>query len=112
MDQHSLRRLADEGLAAFPPHGLRTAADHCWDVCETTGDARYCSLWRTLDLLALPFEDEGGPSPAVDVIDRIDDVLRGQLRGVLDAPSAEAGSLLGRRLREDVLDAVNWNPSS
>jgi hypothetical protein len=100
VDQHSLRRLAADGVAAFPPSGLTTLADWCWDYGEATGDARYCSLWRTFTAIAAAFEDlEAVDSSAVT---RIDHLLRSEIPEILDAPDAAEAAGIARRLREGV----------
>jgi hypothetical protein len=52
MDQRSLQRLTDGGIATYPPAQLGHLAEWCWDFGEATGDARYCSLSRTVWVLA------------------------------------------------------------
>lgn len=105
MDEAELERLAAHGLSAIlPVERLRTVADYCWDHGETSGDARYCSLWRTLDEICEVFEDAG--YMRTRTVDRIDQVFRRHLPGVLSASSAEEGALQARRLREEI-QAIN-----
>jgi hypothetical protein len=104
LDRQDLSRLAERGVAAFPPANLSTLAEWCWDFGESSGDARYCSLWRTLSMVAAPFDQDDALSSAV--VARIDSVLRTSLPDVLTADSAADGSLLARALRERLLDAV------
>lgn len=91
MDQHSLLRLADEGLADFPPGRFSEAADWCWEWGAATGDARWCLLWRLLqDLAALFDEHEAVPAATVERVDR---AMRLHLRTVLTAASPVDGCL-------------------
>ena len=101
MDQHSLRRLAKGGIARFPPADLGPLADWCWDYGEATGDARYCSLWRALHPIAEAFDDRG--ALPTELVNHFDAVLNELLDGVLDAETAESGSMLARSLREQLL---------
>jgi hypothetical protein len=78
---------------------LRNLADYCWDYGEASGDARYCSLWRTLDQIVEVFEDDGYMQTRT--LDRVDQALKRYLPDVLSAPTAEEGALCARRLREE-----------
>src|SRR5215217_1232461 len=81
VDQASLRRLAEQGLAPFPPAAIGSLADWCWDMGETTGDARYCSLWRALSWIGDLFDDTCGvPTAAVE---RLDMTLREWIPAIL-----------------------------
>lgn len=100
MDQASLRRLAAEGIARFPPLALVTAVEWCLDYAEATGDARWSSLGRTLAPLAAAFEDDGHVPTAV--IDCIDLHLASRLPAVLDAQTPEEGARLAGLIREAV----------
>lgn len=97
MDQSSLQRLADDGLAAFPPDRLPEAAGWCWEFGAATGDARWCLLARTLDRLAAPFTDGNGALPS-ELTSQIDSVLRDLLPDVLYAPTAVEGASLAQLL--------------
>lgn len=101
LDQFSLRRLADDGLARFPPARLHEAAEWCWEFGAATGDARWCLLSRTLARLAAPFVDSIGALPS-ELVDQIDAVLREQLPDVLSATSAVEGASLARLLDESL----------
>jgi hypothetical protein len=96
--------LAERGVAAFPPSNLSTLAEWCWDFGESSGDARYCSLYRTLSMVATPFDEDDALSS--DAVATIDGIMRTSLPDVLAAESAADGSLLARALREQILDAV------
>jgi hypothetical protein len=56
MDLEDIRRLATGGIGAFPPTALPTAAAWLWDYGEATGDARYCSLSRTIEMITAAFD--------------------------------------------------------
>jgi hypothetical protein len=105
MDHQSLRRLADDGLAAYPPVDITTLADWCWEYGEATGDARYSSLWRALRSIVCSFEDTDA-LPTLTVM-RIDALLRESVPDIVDAESPEAGAQLARRMREDLLTILN-----
>lgn len=104
MDQYSLLRLAEEGLAAFPPARLGDAADWCWQHGAATGDARWCLLSRTLALLAVPFDD--GEGLLSQTMTAADEVLRRHLSDVVLAAEAIEGSGLATLLDEELWRAV------
>ena len=101
MDESELERLSEDGLAAMLPlERLRAVAEYCWDRGETTGDARYCSLWKTISYVVEDFEDfealETGTFNSVDY------AFRRHLGAVLRAATSEEGALLARSFREEV----------
>lgn len=79
-------------------------AEWCWDYGEATGDARYCSLWRALNLINELFEPHRGISP--DLVSQLDLVLRRGLPEILDAETAESASQFARGLREELFRAL------
>jgi hypothetical protein len=80
---------------------LRDIAEYCWDKGETTGDGRYCSLWRSLDTIADALEQSGAlPSSTIQYID---EVLKRRLPSILQANTPEIGALLARAMREELL---------
>jgi hypothetical protein len=100
VDRASLLRLAEQGVAAFPPAAIGSLADWCWDMGETTGEARYCSLWRTLSWIGDLFDDSGGVlTEAVECFDR---TLREWIPAILDATAPAEGSHFGRLMREEL----------
>lgn len=98
MDLQSLARLADEGIASFPPYALSDLSEWCWDYCEATGDARYCSLSSAIHAIANLF-DGGRGQPSTTLVSRIDDLLREAIPDVLSADTQDHGSQLSRILR-------------
>jgi hypothetical protein len=102
LDEAELERLVELGVRALlPVERLRTVADYCWDRGETTGDARYCSLSKTFGYIVKLLEDYGAIEART--LDSVDRALQRDLGAVLAADTAEAGALLGRSLREEVL---------
>lgn len=55
MDQHSLLRLANTGLASLPPSKLDDLASWCWDFGEASAKAQYLVLSRVFLELAEAF---------------------------------------------------------
>lgn len=104
MDRSALLQLAEGGLAAFPPSSLADLAAWCWDFGEASGDARYCSLSRTLDMIAEPFEEHGALDSAVVAV--INAVLHDALGDVLSAESPQDGAILARSLRFEISERV------
>jgi hypothetical protein len=110
-DESSLRQLAVGGIAAFPPALLDRLAPWCWDRGETTGDARYCSISRTLQMFIATFDeqDESGGVEAT-FLEFVSDALRLYLPSILDAATPEEGTLLARVLRLEVAQIYREHP--
>lgn len=105
MELRWLLRLAEHGITKFPPSELSTLEAWCWDYSEASGDARYCSLARSISLLSDLFEITSGQVSA-DLIVNLDGVLREQLPSVLRAANPQDGALLARQLREGIGSAI------
>jgi hypothetical protein len=102
VDQTSLQRLADVGIAAFPPGQMDELAVWCWDYGIATGDARWCALWRLIAELVSAWGKDmelGVPPPLVD---RWDQLLTKNIPEALALPSPAACILV-----EDVRRAVS-----
>jgi hypothetical protein len=96
MDENSLRRLAN----GFPDlDALENLWLWCWDRGETTGQARYCSVSRSLEMIHRAWEDQG------ELPHRVGTALRQAFNEaiplILDE-TPESGSLFARTLRETV----------
>ncbi|MGO9159502.1 MAG: hypothetical protein ACLP7J_02135 [Streptosporangiaceae bacterium] len=105
MDDAELKRLAEFGVEALlPVERLCDVAEYCRDRCETTGDARYCTLGEAIGYIVEFFEERGAME--VGTIDNLDHAFKRHLGGVLDAETAESGALLGRSLREEILASL------
>jgi hypothetical protein len=101
LDESELERLSEHGLAALlPSERLRAVAEYCWDKGETTGDARYCSLWRTISYVVEVFEEFGAME--APTFKSVDYAFRRHLRAVLRASTVEEGALLARSFREEI----------
>jgi hypothetical protein len=102
LDEAELGRVSVQGLSALlPVERLCDLAEYCWDRGETTGDARYCSLWRAFIEIVEFFEEYDAME--MWTFDSLDGVLKRDLGAVLQADTAEAGALLARGVREEVL---------
>ena len=100
MNRDALLRLADSGIAAFPPVELHHLADWCWDFGESTGDARYSSLARSIYIIADLFDLNGAAETAT--VRQLDTVLNRSIGEILEAESAELGAHLARTMRESI----------
>lgn len=105
MDLSSLQRLADEGIGRFPPVSLVELSEWCWSVGEDSGDARYCVISRTLDMLSDLF-DASYESVASRLVERLDTDLARLLPEVLDASSSQEGTRKAAVLRESLAAAI------
>lgn len=100
MNHDQLLRIAEHGIAAFPPAGLHDLADWCWDLGEATGDARYSSLSRSFEIIAELFDlNKVAESTTVK---RLDILLNRHMCEILSAESAEVGAHLARAMREAI----------
>jgi hypothetical protein len=105
VDLSSLRQLANEGIAKYlPPTALGSLVEWCWDYGESTGDARYCSISRTLSYIYETFEIHEAVSQSL--IDELDELLAANLVDVIEARTAVIGSSLARQLRNEVSLAI------
>jgi hypothetical protein len=105
VDLSTLRALATEGLGFDAVHGddVETLSDWCWDWCEQTGDARFCSISRMLGHLDAWWteHDESGGVPSA-LLKRIESVIQRDLQRILDATDPASGSVMARALRQEV----------
>lgn len=111
MDQSSLRQLANQGIGKFPPIKLVDLSAWCWDFGEATGDARFCSLSSVIDVIVDLFDLNSDQAPTV-LVEQLDVLLRQNISMILDAKTAEHGSLLSRQLRESVVRTIQNFPAS
>jgi hypothetical protein len=75
---------------------------------ETTGDARYCSLWCALSWIRDLFDDSYGvPTAAVE---RLDVTLREWIPVILDATEPAEGSHFSRLMREELYSSWREMP--
>jgi hypothetical protein len=110
MDLSSLRRLAEQGIENFPPVKLADLSAWCWDFGEATGDARFLSLSRVIDLIVDLFESNSDQAPT-DLIEQLNPLLRQSIPAILNAKTIEQGTLLSRQLREAVAYSIGNFPS-
>lgn len=110
--ERELRVLAADGLRALPPLLLPDLAEALWESAEQSGDARRFVLARTMETLAVWWDEcddeanQGLPSPLVD---QLDEVLAARLSDVIRADPPQ-GLVLARELRANVLVVLKqWN---
>jgi len=106
VDQNSLRQLAEQGIGSFPPIRLGDLSAWCWDFGEVTGDARFCSLSRALCVIVDLFDLHSEQVPSV-LVEQLDVLLKQSISAILDAETAERGSLLSRQLREAIVHVIH-----
>lgn len=111
VDLEDIRRLAGSGIEAFPITSLETAADWLWDYAEATGDARYCSLSRTVAMIWAEYEDHS-EQIAMATLGALDEALAAGIIDVLNQPSAADGALVARQLRELVAAILEAGPTT
>jgi hypothetical protein len=92
-----------DDLRALELRGTKDLADlisWCWDNAENTGDARYCGVARTLELILDRWDTKSGlHSSTVIEMNRI---LASHLNAILDAESPAAGAGEARWMREQI----------
>lgn len=100
MANSELLRLAEGGLAAFPPAHLGELATACRESGTARASARLLVLADAIGLLASAWEPhEAVPSVAIPALDRL---VKERLPAVLAEPAEEAAVSLAASLREDV----------
>jgi hypothetical protein len=57
VSREDLLRLAEGGLAAYPPDKIADLVNSCRDFCRAIPDARYCVLADALKIVADWFEE-------------------------------------------------------
>jgi hypothetical protein len=60
VSREDLLRLAEGGLAAYPPNKIADLVSSCRDLCRAIPDARYCILADALKIVADWFEQRDG----------------------------------------------------
>lgn len=107
MSLDQLQQLAEHGLAAVPR--LDDVAVACWEHGENTGDARYCVLWRSLQVISGAYgdrpEDVHFEGLASSVVSRLDGVITRELPAVLSAEDPEHGTAIAVTMAR-AIDAV------
>lgn len=93
-----MRRLAKEGLGAFPPARLGDLSQWCEEYCWATGHVAYCVLSSLFSVL---FQAWKYPIPE-DVEEAMSGILRKQLPAILDSDD-ETARVVALALREEVL---------
>jgi len=95
-----LDRIIAEGLTSATV--TADAAEECWEASENTGDARYSSIARTLELIAEHWEQKR--MLATEGLDR---VLRNLVPTILNAKTAQEGASWARVMRGEIAEALN-----
>jgi 5'-deoxynucleotidase YfbR-like HD superfamily hydrolase len=101
VDLATLERFSRDGFAAVTPDELNDLWRWCWDWCEATGDARFCSLADLFRAIDQWWEEYQVVSTTL--ARTIESRLVSGLDDVLTAESADEGCHFARLLRQDVL---------
>lgn len=101
MDLTTLEHFSRRGFRAVTPERLGDLWRWCWDWCEATGDARFCSLAETFRAIDQWWDEYHVVSTTLAAT--IEQQLLRGLPAVLSAPSPEDGCHFARLLRQDVL---------
>lgn len=100
MAKSELLRLAESGLAAFPPSGLGELATECRESAEAIASARLFVLAGVVELLAAAWEPFDAVS--VDVRERLDALLSTRLPLILSEEDERAAVSLATSMCDDV----------
>jgi hypothetical protein len=100
-----LDRLASVGLGDLPPSRLSDVAEEAWSWGVATADARYCVLWRTLDMVDGWWQGGRG-GVGVRFVNRVSAVLRQELPDVLSA-GVEEGCALASAMHDRIVTELN-----
>ena len=101
MSREELLRLAGQGLAAYPPSGIGGLAEASSELCETTGDVRYCVIADGLRIFArwLASHGDGAAIPNGSVAE-LDELFR-RIPSILDESEPEVAIALARAFKEE-----------
>jgi len=81
----------------------------CWDYARETGDARYCFLWRSLEMLWQCFEENG---ISAIIVHSWDAALAEYMPEVLQADSPQGGTYWAALLHEQLMHPSADEPAS
>jgi hypothetical protein len=95
-----LSRLAESGFSAVPPYEFSGLSDELWAAGASTGDARWCWLARSVELLRQTW-DERQVVPG-RLADDLASTLSQWIPAVVDAPGPEEGTHLASVLFQDL----------
>jgi hypothetical protein len=104
MELGDVRRLAQNGLAAFPPGKLGELGIWLRDFGSATGDARYYALSDLVLDLTHPFSGNRGLPVAITA--SVDSELEKGIPAILDADDPSFASSLARQLHEYITQLV------
>jgi hypothetical protein len=97
-----LLRLADEGLAAYPPAKLSDLCIWCADTCKALPDVRYCVLSDGLRIIADWFgERDGYGGVLTSSVDELNVVLR-RVRAVVEEQEPAVAVALASDLQAEI----------
>lgn len=99
---NDLLRLAEDGLAAYPPSGLVDLTASCRDLCRALPDPRYCTVADALQILVDWFEerDRYGNVPPSSM-DELSETLR-RLRLIVEEPEPAVAVAMAFDLQTEV----------
>src|SRR5437879_4333891 len=100
MSLHSqLQHLADDGFSGLPVDEFRATSESCWALAQSTGDARWALIARSLELMLDCWREDGVDTTFADRAARS---FRQWLPEIIDdaAPAERASSLAGGMLDE------------
>lgn len=86
---------------AVSAEALTECSVWCWDACDNTGDGRFASVARTLEIITRAWDNTGAFTQAA--FEEITSLLSNLLPSVLEAPSPAEGASIARLMREEIL---------
>lgn len=105
MTSERLHLLASDGFEGVRPTEFADLAAWCRDWCVATGDARFCLLSETLQLIFDAFGEQGLPAA---ISDAIDEALRRALPHILLATDLSSGSQQANYLLNEIGNLPLW----
>jgi hypothetical protein len=95
-----LLRLAENGIAAYPPDAFGELATQCRQSAEATASPRFFVLAGAVEMMATAWEQFEAVN--VGIQERLDVLLATRLPLILSEPDENAATSLATAMREDM----------
>lgn len=110
MVESELRRLAEHGVARFPPSAIRRLSEDCRDLGRARPSIRFLLLADVLALVAELWEPHGAYS--TEGCAALDSILARRLPSITNEPDDEAAGSLVTSMADEIRSVIAlWPPT-